>query len=117
MYIRFNETNGRGEGGQSVRLGRRVLRLDRLESRRPRRRRDGRRPIHAPSRVGDVRAAPLKELLRLRSLVARGRARERKARTRRTTPREVVLLFAPTFPNELFLEGGDVLESSLRGTS
>ena len=43
-----------------------------------------------------------KELLHLRSLVARGRARERKARTRRTTPREVALLFAPTFPNELF---------------
>ena len=46
--------------------------------------------------------APPKELLRIRSLVARGRARERKARTRRTTPREVALLFAPTFPNELF---------------
>ena len=46
--------------------------------------------------------APPKELLRLRSLVARGRARERQARTRRTTPREVALLFAPTFPNELF---------------
>ena len=50
---------------------------------------------------GYVRAPP-KELLRLRSLLARGRARERKARTRRTTPREVALLFAPTFPNELF---------------
>ena len=46
--------------------------------------------------------APPKELLRLRSLLARGRARERKVRTRRTTPREVALLFAPTFPNELF---------------
>ena len=50
---------------------------------------------------GYVRAPP-KELLRLRSLLARGRARERKARTRRATPREVALLFAPTFPNELF---------------
>jgi len=49
---------------------------------------------------GYVRALP-KELLRLRSLVARGRARE-KARTRRKTPREIALLFAPTFPNELF---------------
>ena len=48
---------------------------------------------------GYVRALP-KELLRLRSLVARGRARE-KARTRRKTPREIALLFAPTFPNEL----------------
>ena len=50
---------------------------------------------------GYVRAPP-KELLRLRSLVARGRARERNARTRRMTPREIALLFAPTFPNELF---------------
>ena len=49
---------------------------------------------------GYVRALP-KELLRLRSLVARGRARE-KVRTRRKTPREIALLFAPTFPNELF---------------
>ena len=62
MYIRFNETNGRGERGQSVRLGRRVPRLDRLDRRGPRRRRDGRRPIHAPPRVGDVRAAPLGRL-------------------------------------------------------
>jgi hypothetical protein len=63
--------------------------------------------------VSDVRAAGSwkqyvlhmpKALLRLRSLVARGRAQEkgRKARTRGKTPREVVLLFAPTFPNELF---------------
>ena len=50
---------------------------------------------------GYVRAPP-KELLRLRSLLARGRARERKARTRRATPREIALLFAPKFPNELF---------------
>ena len=49
---------------------------------------------------GYVRALP-KELLRLRSLVARGRARE-KLRTRRKTPREIALLFAPAFPNELF---------------
>ena len=42
-----------------MRLGRRVLRLDRLDRRGPRRRRDGRRPIHAPPRGGDVRAAPL----------------------------------------------------------
>ena len=49
---------------------------------------------------GYVRALP-KELLRLRSLVARGRARE-KMRTRTKTPREIALLFAPTFPNELF---------------
>ena len=49
---------------------------------------------------GYVRALP-KELLRLRSLVARGRARE-KVRTRTKTPREIALLFAPTFPNELF---------------
>ena len=49
---------------------------------------------------GYLRALP-KELLRLRSLVARGRARE-KVRTRRKTPREIALLFAPTFPNELF---------------
>ena len=94
MYIRFNETNSRGERGQSVRLGRRVLRLDRLDRRGPRRRRDGRWK-------GYVRAPP-KELLRLRSLIARGRARERKAQTRRTTPREVASLFAPSFPNELF---------------
>ena len=45
-------------------------------------------------------AAP-KDLLRLRSLVARGRARE-KVRTRTKTPREIELLFAPSFPNELF---------------
>ena len=44
----------------------------------------------------------VKALLRLRSLVARGRARERKVRTRRRTPREIALLFAPAFPNELF---------------
>ena len=44
---------------------------------------------------------PPKELLRLRSLVARGRARERK-RLRAKTPREIALLFAPAFPNELF---------------
>ena len=59
--------------------------------------------------VADVRAAgswkayarvPSKELLRLRSLVARGRARE-KRRLRAKTPREIALLFAPTFPNEL----------------
>ena len=49
---------------------------------------------------GYVRALP-KELLRLRSLVARGRARE-KVRTRSKTPREIALLFAPSFPNELF---------------
>ena len=49
---------------------------------------------------GYVRALP-KELLRLRSLVARGRAREKK-RLRAKTPREIALLFAPTFPNELF---------------
>ena len=49
--------------------------------------------------------APPKELLRLRSLVARGRARERK-RLRSIfeseTPREISLLFARSFPNELF---------------
>ena len=45
-------------------------------------------------------AAP-KELLRLRSLVARGRARK-KVRTRTKTPREISLLFARSFPNELF---------------
>ena len=45
--------------------------------------------------------APPKELLRLRSLVARGRAREKK-RLRAKTPREIALLFAPSFPNELF---------------
>ena len=49
---------------------------------------------------GYVRALP-KELLRLRSLVARGRAREKK-RLRAKTPREIALLFAPAFPNELF---------------
>ena len=49
---------------------------------------------------GYVRALP-KELLRLRSLVARGRAREKK-RLRAQTPREIKLLFAPSFPNELF---------------
>ena len=47
-----------------------------------------------------VRVLP-KELLRLRSLIARGRARE-KVRTRTKTPREIALLFAPAFPNELF---------------
>jgi hypothetical protein len=45
--------------------------------------------------------APPKDLLRLRSLVARGRAKERK-RLRAKTPRESSLLFAPAFPNELF---------------
>ena len=49
---------------------------------------------------GYIRALP-KELLRLRSLVARGRARE-KVRTRTKTPREIELLFARSFPNELF---------------
>jgi len=44
--------------------------------------------------------APPKELLRLRSLIARGRAREKKRL--RATPREIASLFAPTFPNELF---------------
>ena len=44
---------------------------------------------------------PPKELLRLRSLVARKRARERR-RLRSKTPREISLLFAPSFPNELF---------------
>ena len=44
--------------------------------------------------------APPKELLRLRSLVARGKARV-KVRARAKTPREVALLFAPSFPNEL----------------
>ena len=43
----------------------------------------------------------VKALLCLRSLIARGRARE-KRRLRAKTPREIVLLFAPTFPNELF---------------
>ena len=61
--------------------------------------------------ISDVRAAgstwkayvraPPKELLRLRSLVARGRARERR-RLRAKTPREIASLFAPSFPNELF---------------
>jgi hypothetical protein len=60
--------------------------------------------------VADVRAAGgtwkqyvlhmPKALLRLRSLVARGRARSVK-RLRARTPRELELLFAPTFPNEL----------------
>ena len=49
---------------------------------------------------GYVRALP-KELLRLRSLIARGRARE-KRRLRAKTPREIALLLAPAFPNELF---------------
>ena len=44
--------------------------------------------------------APPKELLRLRSLIARGRAKEK--RRLRATPREIALLFAPSFPNELF---------------
>ena len=44
--------------------------------------------------------APSKELLRLRSLIARGRARKKSRRV--NTPREIALLFAPTFPNELF---------------
>ena len=60
--------------------------------------------------VSDVRAAGSwkqyvlhmpKALLRLRSLVARGRTRSIK-RLRAKTPREIELLFAPTFPNELF---------------
>jgi hypothetical protein len=46
-----------------------------------------------------VLATP-KELLRLRSLVARGKARV-KVRARAKTPREIELLFAPSFPNEL----------------
>jgi len=59
--------------------------------------------------VAEVRAAgswkayaraPPKALLRLRSLVARGRARSVK-RLRAKTPREIELLLAPTFPNEL----------------
>ena len=45
----------------------------------------------------------VKALLRLRSLVARGRARDIK-RLRKKTPREIALLFAPAFPNELFLK-------------
>ena len=61
--------------------------------------------------VADVRAAgswkaytraPPKALLRFRSLVARDRARVRKARTSGKTPRELELLFSPSFPNELF---------------
>ena len=43
----------------------------------------------------------VKALLRLRSLVASGRARDIK-RLRARTPREITLLFAPAFPNELF---------------
>ena len=43
----------------------------------------------------------VKALLRLRSLVARGRARDIK-RLRAKTPREIALLLAPAFPNELF---------------
>ena len=59
--------------------------------------------------VSDVRAAGSwkqyvlhlpKALLRLRLLVARGRARAVK-RLRARTPREIELLFAPAFPNEL----------------
>jgi len=59
--------------------------------------------------LADVRAAgswkayaraPPKALLRLRSLVARGRARSVK-RLRARTPREIELLLAPAFPNEL----------------
>ena len=59
--------------------------------------------------IADVRAAgswkayaraPPKALLRLRSLVARGRARSVK-RLRARTPREIELLLAPAFPNEL----------------
>ena len=59
--------------------------------------------------LADVRAAgswkayaraPPKALLRLRSLVARGRARSVK-RLRARTPRELELLLAPSFPNEL----------------
>ena len=49
---------------------------------------------------GYVRVLP-KELLRLRSLIARGRARE-KVRTRSRTPPEIAFLFSPKFPNELF---------------
>ena len=43
----------------------------------------------------------VKALLCLRSLIARGRARE-KRRLRAKTPREIALLLAPAFPNELF---------------
>ena len=43
----------------------------------------------------------VKALLRLRSLVASGRARDIK-RLRARTPREITLLFAPAFPKELF---------------
>ena len=59
--------------------------------------------------ISDVRAAgswkayaraPPKALLRLRSLVARNRARSVK-RLRARTPREIELLLAPAFPNEL----------------
>ncbi len=49
--------------------------------------------------------APPKELLLLRSLVARGRARERqrlRSIFESETPREFSLLFARSFPNELF---------------
>ena len=69
-------------------------------------------PFHAcKALMSDYRAAgstwksyvraPPKALLRLRSLVARGRARER-IRLHAKTPRGIALLFAPTFPNELF---------------
>ena len=43
----------------------------------------------------------VKALLRLRSLVASGRARDIK-RLRARRPREITLLFAPAFPKELF---------------
>ena len=39
--------------------------------------------------------------LKLPALIARGRARE-KRRLRAKTPREIALLLAPAFPNELF---------------
>ena len=54
-----------------MRLGRRVLRLDRLDRRGPRRRfvrrrrRDRRDAVHAPPRRSHVRAAPLRILARV----------------------------------------------------
>ena len=59
--------------------------------------------------VADLRAAgswrkyviiPMKEVLRLRSLIARGRARE-KLRTRSRTPRPIAWLMSPHVPNEI----------------
>ena len=70
---------------------------------------DGEHFVACEQLVSDVRAAGSwkqyvlhmpKALLRIRSLVARGRARSVK-RLRARTPRELSLLFAPTFPNEL----------------